>query len=1739
MDIFSIHKDVIDRYQQYVESFLSIADDDIRRFVEREVFEKRALWPDALVQFNPAYQRTATVERLVSEGILHPGCADIFRTGDNKSLRLYRHQEEAIKLSVKGENFVVTSGTGSGKTLTYFLPIFDAVLRGDPVQSKVWAIVVYPMNALVNSQEEALESLAESYQARTGQALPVRFAKYTGQESDDEKRALQQNPPHILLTNYVMLELMLVRPRERHFVDRASSALHFLVMDELHTYRGRQGADVAMLIRRLRERSGNPHLTCIGTSATMVSAEDGAKRSEAVAGFATRFFGVEVKPQNVVEEHLRPIISDDSQPNAAALRAGLAAPLPPAGDWPSFAANPLSVWAEYTFGIRRDPAGVYRRQIPVSLKAGAQQLANLTGVDTAVCEARLHDLLLLGAGMPQQDGSPPFAYKLHQFISQGRAVYGTLEAPPDRLLTLEGQFYAPGRGDALLFPLQFCRVCGQEYYAVRHHPEEGRLTPRVENSQEADAGTEGGGYLMLDAGGRWQDDPAALPEHWFEPSKGGKLKKEYAAHRPKLLYVRPNGAVSSSPEAGALPVWWQPEPFMLCQSCGEAYTLRDKSDFRKLSELSSEGRSTATTLLTLSSIGAMRTTDLAREAQKVLSFTDNRQDASLQAGHFNDFVQVARVRTALYQAMQKYGELRFDNAAGRVVEALDLEVGDYARAGKDQPINPHSAQADNTRKAFVESIEYRLYEDLRRGWRVVQPNLEQCGLLKIDYVGMDELAANPQAWAKTPLVAGLTAQERSFLLRTLLDEMRRQSTIDAACLRRNDQEELKTRTASYLNEDWAFGPKERLRFASYFVLPGEERSRGDFSLSSRSVIGRWLKGYFKARLGRNLDTNDYDTLIKGIADVLVAERLLGRGSEGTGRAQQGGLQLRADALLWRPGDGEPIPNPLRRYRGKGEDYAPVAEGANTFFRDFYQGAGPLLAGMSGAAHTAQVKQEKREEREVLFRSGSLPALFCSPTMELGVDIRDLNAVHLRNVPPTPANYAQRSGRAGRAGQPALILTYCSARSGHDQYFFNRRDRMVAGAVTAPRLDLGNEDLVRAHIDAIWLAHTGLSFTADSGSLLGVANTDAAGLPLRSEIAEQANLPPHKQAACLAECRRVLTACGADVQDADWMVDGWLEAQIASAVDRFDRALDRWRTLYQAANAQLQQAFNQIMLSYSKAGKASVEARQEAERVQREAQRQLDLLACQNARTEESDFSAYRYLASEGFLPGYNFPALPVRAFVAGDGDSEFIARPRFLAINEFGPDNVIYHEGAKYQVNRVLLPAQDPEKLLVRAKVCRLCGYLHEGEAVYDERCHNCEALLETTGDHIANLLEIANVGTQRRDRITSDEEERMRRGYDILTNYRFAEDTNGQPRRRRAKTYATGDATEDKQPLLELTYAPAATLWRINHGWRRSPDRKGYRLDLRSGRWIGQNGEDDGDAATGQNTAGPEIKPGVRLFVRGTANVLLVYPHGVDEAALKNPSFLPSLQYALGRGIQELFEVEGSELASERIGEGAAQGILFWENSEGGLGVLRRIVQEPAALAAVARRALEVLHFDPDSGEDLRPAGRENDSETPCGRACYECLLSYYNQRDHRLLDRHAVQDALRALAGSVTEMGGATGDYDAHYRRLRQQTDSRSELERTVIDHLYRTRRRLPDSAQVPLPNVMTVPDFFYEPNVCVYCDGSVHDEPQQRAIDETVRGELKALGQRVIVLRYDADLEAELTRYADVFGRGDQRR
>ena len=325
MDIWDVRDRLIDDYRSFTTAFVDIRDRRVKEYVDDQLL-RGDQWPEPWISLNPMFASGGSVRDLVTEGLLHDECERIFRVkhdlsdAGGRDITFHRHQRDAIEVAASKKSYVLTTGTGSGKSLAYIVPIVDRVLR-QPRTPGVKAIVVYPMNALANSQLGELEKFL-TYGYGKGKE-PVTFARYTGQEHGEERDRILNDPPDILLTNYVMLELVLTRPEERRRLVHAAKGLQFLVLDELHTYRGRQGADVAMLVRRVRDACQSPELQCIGTSATMASGGSVADQREEVARVASRIFGDEVTSERVIGETLSRA-TNPGEPTAEELRACVA-----------------------------------------------------------------------------------------------------------------------------------------------------------------------------------------------------------------------------------------------------------------------------------------------------------------------------------------------------------------------------------------------------------------------------------------------------------------------------------------------------------------------------------------------------------------------------------------------------------------------------------------------------------------------------------------------------------------------------------------------------------------------------------------------------------------------------------------------------------------------------------------------------------------------------------------------------------------------------------------------------------------------------------------------------------------------------------------------------------------------------------------------------------------------------------------------------------------------------------------------------------------------------------------------------------------------------------------------------------------------------------------------------------------------------------------------------------------------
>lgn len=1766
-NVFDFRDQLISEYSTFSRSFSKIAAADIATTVDAQYNEGR-YWPEPLIQINPNYRRSNTVQELAAKGELHAACGDLFKAkkaeGTPVDLFLYAHQLEALAKASQNKSYVVTTGTGSGKSLSFFIPIIDRILKAKAADPKprTRAIVIYPMNALANSQLEELDKFLHGY---APDQQPFTVARYTGQEGTAERERIKNNPPDILLTNFMMLELILTRHEE---IDRGvvehCQGLEFLVLDELHTYRGRQGADVALLVRRLRERLQAHNMVCIGTSATMSSTGTQADRNKTVAAVASRLFGANITEHDIIGETLDRVTN--SSKNVAAVKHMLKASLTrPKFEWSSYAEfqdDPVAIWVELNLGIELPEQEAPRRARPLTLKAASERLAQDAGCDFEMARAALQAFLVAAHEVKTEQGRPPFAFKLHQFISGPGKVLATLEAEGTRHITLDAQRFAPGRQEegARLYPVHFCRDCGQEYHPVwRSGQAVQEFSPReiddISSDEDEDASY---GFLCPQLPGQsYKGDLEDLPESWLDLSKAEpKLKSTYRKSVPQPFTVGPDGFQRHAGHD----FWFIPGKFRFCLGCGQTHEVHGK-DINRLASLSGEGRSSATTILTLTAIRQLFAQgdpegDLP-DPRKILGFTDNRQDAALQAGHFNDFIFLLTLRSALLGALQNNnGTLTEEDLASQVFKSLGfdkVDLGTLSEYLKNPKIMGLARQDAQKTLRFI--IGYRLLRDLRRGWRFNNPNLDQLNLLRIQYRGLDEFSQEPSLFTASPVLAKLTPPQRAQLSTILFDYMRRGLCLQTMYLDPLEQERAKSTAFQYLNERWAFASDENLETARYLILGKRPEYRGRVrnDLVTGGARTRLLKDIKSARFWKETPAGAQVSGWKDpqwtefIEDLLKAAANYGYVQKFDIDAQVLGWRLNASSMDWL----------LVRDEELGEDVR-----HNAFFRNLYLAVAQTLQQSSHALfnfeaqeHTAQVDANRRQLLEQRFRYTTkdrkdwsenpaneaplqrLPVMFCSPTMELGVDISALNAVYLRNVPPTPANYAQRSGRAGRSGMQALVITYCAALSPHDQWFFHHADAMVHGIVKAPTLDLANRDLVESHLHAIWIAAAHVQLDTSIAPLLDL---EKEGQPLKDELHNAISAPEVSQRAS-ASAQAFMKQLEAELKDSPWFSSNHAQKTIDAAAEDFSNAFERWRSLVKATRQQMDMA-NQITQSFTSTHTEKVNA----QRRYGDAAKQYAVLL-KSGNGQNNDFYTYRYLASQGFLPGYNFPRLPLMAWIparggasAKDDEGSMVSRPRFLALSEFGPRSLIYHQGRMYRVVRAKLNVGNSDHIsgnstlaTLTSRVCSCCGYAHMGQVGGSDpivdRCENCDALL-TDLDWVKNLYRIETVETVPVERISINDEDRQRQGFELQTTYRFLPGPDGKIAKIKTLVQASGDA--NAPALAELTYSPAALIWRINRGWRRRKDKNqlGFYINPVTGQWSKKDEPGATESSEAEDTLLDKV-PNQQIvpFVEDYRNILILQP----TAQSLDKETMATLQAALKRGIEMTYQIEESELVAEPLPtQDNRQAIMFYEAAEGGAGVLTRLASEPAALAQVAVAALKLLHHNEPTGpwkfEELESLQqKDKNGHHICEAGCYQCLLSYFNQPDHESINRRN-EEALKLLvalanaqvvpapqsAASLPTTLAPSGNSNA----LTPSQQWRQALEQGGFS--------LPDQFDVPVANGAAVAAAHYsQARLLVFL------EP----VGDDILRLIQDKGRETIVMNDPATWHEQFLKYPQAFGIG----
>jgi len=1692
IDVFNLHKDIIDDYKCFVNSFINIKNECIRSVVVSEMNQGK-FWPEPLIQFNPSFECGTSIQTLCDKGILHPELAHIF-----KGFSLFRHQVEAITKGSEGLDYVVTSGTGSGKSLIFLASIFDHLLKNKS-SNGIRAVIVYPMNALINSQSEEIKKFKDNYEKVIGKKFTITYAQYTGQEGKAERERIKNELPDIILTNYMMLELILTRSQEYIIRNSIYENLKHLVFDELHIYRGRQGSDVALLIRRIKAQA-QQKISCIGTSATMVSGGNISEQKEQVAKVATKIFGADFKKDQIINESLvRCFEYSGALPKPDELRKTIESIINPEDDDEELRKCSLAIWLENRIALF-ESAGMLFRNKPMQFSEIVSNLTLDAGIETSICEKRVRDLLLwithVNKRRVEADKNTYLPYKIHHFISQTGTVYVSLDSDEKQIISLDPANHR-GHGDDKipLYPVVFSRASGHEFICVNKDYDKEALTPREFREIIAEEENITSGYLIPVAD-VWDPDTDAelLPEAWGKFDASGKYKpqKEYRKRIPQKIYYDNKGKFSDSTPM-QYEGWFMPAKLLFDPTSGTIYDTKT-SESTKLTRLGSEGRSTSTTILSFSVLKHLARYGFSYADQKLLSFTDNRQDAALQAGHFNDLIKVVQLRSGIYHALLSQKELTHANLDQAILEALNLSQEEYAKTPSSFP----SGIRDNE-KTLKDFLIYRALYDLRRGWRVILPNLEQCALLEIDYNNLKENCESDESWKLIPFISSIPSNERLEIIYQVLDFFRKSYALySEEYLTPKAIDEKSKEITEKLKAPWKLGDNEKINYPYHLRYEALKQGRKIIytaSVGSNSALGKYLRSEAKKR-GIDIKGKPYTEFIKSLLDLLVDAGWLHTSTAKNAEDQETTLyQLRIDSIIWRLGDEETIKSDAVKNRA----YKVITQNPNLFFQSIYKTNFRELKPVIGREHTGQLNFDDRIDREDKFRSGEYSVLFCSPTMELGIDIATLNVVHMRNVPPNPANYAQRSGRAGRSGQAALVFTNCSVYSPHDTHYFNNAPEMVAGVVALPRIDLANRELIESHLYAIYLAKVGLEELNESlMDIIDEANPTE--LPLKEEVKEKLQISDKEKNEVKAVFKKVIYNLNVNGKAGSllWLNDEWIDASINSAYNKFDRALDRWRKLYKSAQRLLSEA-TQII----EGGLYTRDSEQMKEALRNQAQgiRQRDLLcnraASSNNRqsNRQSEFYPYRYLAAEGFLPGYNFTRLPIRTFIPIGDAGEYISRPRFIALREFGPGNIIYHNGGKYMIEQML--ASELEKSLQKAKVCLNCGYLFMGVDFDMNPCTFCGSSLSdgNAKEVFVHLLELSETRAKEMERITCEEEERLSRGYEIKTLFNVP---GGK------QSIITAKIKNDNQDFLNVQFIPAVSLVQINKKWRATRE-EGFLIGLNSGRWK----------RTGA-TELTEPNRSVMLITHDTADALYIEP--IKSLALSKEGVI-TLQYALKQAIENVFQIESNEIGAEMMGGGETPNIFLYEASEGSLGILSQFIEDKAIFKTVIEEAIKVCNYDDPEYKD---------------EASYRDLLDYYNQRYHDVINRFEIKDALEKLRVCEVEIitSSSGRSYDEQYQRLLTEIDPNSSTEKKFLDYLYKHGLRLPDAAQKRTRGIYSQPDFFYDPDIHVFCDGTPHDDPEVKKHDNEIRQAIRNKGELVFVYYYKDNLEDIIARRSDIF-------
>lgn len=1273
-------------------------------------------WEGPFITISHAYKRGGEVRRVLQELRMNEQLAALMPT------RFYKHQEQAIRNIVSGRNTIITTGTGSGKTEGFLLPILDYCLKHP--EKGVKAILLYPMNSLAEDQSDRLRKYLYILNQRN-KSRPVTFARYTGSTPNkwDERRIagarcplsdmvntegfrrcgvcagqiagdatlqpamlpankgvlicphespqpvtvdyeclsredIRNSLPDIVITNYKMLELMLLRPEDRNLF---SSPLRFIVADELHSYLGAQGTELACLLRRLVSRirvEGGSEPIFVGASATIVA--DTASLNRQVAEYASGFFGAPLAENDVftgeVEErgfegeewtHDAPaedpgVVLDGSRDDFARIVESVC----PIGKKPvefpeDFEERKvlLGKLMLHNFLFRFLSARLKR---PKSLREIEDELKE-NHADKNYNSAEILRILTLAtkAYDPAAEKAAirvPLARCQVHFVA--RTLDGVYKCTCCQTLFFSPRLTCPSCHGSVE-ALGICRSCGAEFLRVDLPEEDYRrfIKRETEDIDEALDDTTPWSIRRSEV----QREPYGFSDTavWISEADIPSDRTANAMRVQRCVTcgtLKYNNRARCCPQENLKDVWL----FRKISSC--PFCLDQRGPFSQpVSTLYLSPKTAAPTMFALTH-SAIRDAD----HRKQLIFSDSRQETARLAGFMDDLHLGILIRNLIYRTIK-------DNSAQGPIPFIDVAK---AVAGKVFGLNYKDDEEDEVFGIYRPQLERQINEELA-GCFNKRYGVEKVGLIKASYAVIDapafiaDYGNNRSALLKR--VKELTSADAPTVrdaLAVMLDYMRHEGGVK--CLR--DFRQYGTRPAAFV-ELLASGGRET-QYYSVTGIQRKQRTTGRRSFYNHTVFTKFIEKTFDITDG-TAQNEIVACLFRYLqqAGLLTHEQV---GQRRQGRYRSEGYMVDESKVLFGLPDvisecgrcGEKSSRTTGgvtcfTYRCDGQESRRLSPeqilGEDDIYIKRYSQETPVR--LITAEDHSGIEDVRRKKIEAAFKQGQVDVICCTPTLELGVDIGDLSIVGLYRTPPSPANYIQRVGRAGRRERISLAMTFL-AQNPIDQYYRKNPLQMIGGNVRLPYVNLENDTIISRHVrslifESLTVLDTGFQIQK---RVLEFKSNNQVGY-LRNALAEKR--------------KQVADAVASTFRGIPWLASWKTEKLIEEFPDEVDRAISRWgerRELLMKTSTELFQKMTEANM----AGKAD----EAAEYMRRVSEIQKQLGEMQGEDRGESDL--YSYLSGVGVLPTYTFPAKLVRIQDKWGRDLGN-DRPACVAITEFAP----------------------------------------------------------------------------------------------------------------------------------------------------------------------------------------------------------------------------------------------------------------------------------------------------------------------------------------------------------------------------------------------------------------------------------------------------------------------------------------